>query len=44
MNIQSIGSNSVINNVSISNKDMNNENSTSFSKVIGDVINNVNDK
>ena len=44
MNIQSIGSNSVINNVSISNKDMNNENSTSFSKVFGDVINNVNDK
>lgn len=44
MNIQSIGSNSVINNVSISNKDMNNENSTSFSKVIGDVVNNVNDK
>lgn len=44
MNIQSIGSNSVINNVSISNKDINNENSTSFSKVIGDVINNVNDK
>lgn len=44
MNIQSIGSNSVINNVSISNKDMNSENSTSFSKVIGDVINNVNDK
>ena len=44
MNIQSIESNSVINNVSISNKDMNSENSTSFSKVIGDVINNVNDK
>ena len=45
MNIQSIGNYSNISNINLQNESIaNEESSTSFSQVIGDLINNVNDK